>query len=82
MATTRIPATTVSVAKVRCALAMRKPRPFMVHPEWKGAEITFGWDPSPRVDIDLAFSGDPREIERLAAWLLKAAAWIREQEGK
>lgn len=60
---------------------MRKPGPFIVGKR-KAAEITWEWDPSPRVDFDLAFSGDPREIESLAAWLLKAAAWIREQEGK
>lgn len=62
---------------------MRKPRPFVVY----GYELA-------RIARDDMHAGEqyvrieeraglePKEAERLAAWLLKAAEWIREQEGK
>ena len=60
---------------------MRKPRPVSkgnkTLPIWEADITTSLW-----VDVDVHGFLDPHEAKRLAAWLLKAAAWIREQETK
>lgn len=60
---------------------MRKPGPFMID-GWYYVEVM---DDGAVYFHSEAFRHDivaTKEIERLAAWLLKAAAWIREQEAK
>lgn len=55
---------------------MRKPRPF----ENKHAFLCCADDGV--VEIDAGQYLTRKEAERLAAWLLKAAEWIREKEGE
>lgn len=56
---------------------MRKPRPLKLSKlDWVAINPS-----TDQVDIDV-LSANAEWCERLAAWLLKAAAWIREQEEK
>lgn len=59
---------------------MRKPRPFGMGknmPVFCAFMFDEMW-----ASVDVNTMLDARECERLAAWLLKAAKWIREQGGK
>ena len=66
---------------------MRKPRPLVIERK-EVAYVMPKFDQIPCRAILCAFNGNGlrrlsfTDAERLAAWLLKAAAWIREQEGK
>lgn len=58
---------------------MRKPRPFDT---WFAHAALFRDEDGWRIGLGQPRPLDPVNAERLAAWLLKAAEWIREKEGE
>lgn len=62
---------------------MRKPRPFVVYGYGLASIATDDGDGGAHyVRLETRAGLEPEEAERLAAWLLKAAEWIREKEGE